>query len=126
MIPIHQGGTRPVLRCQGKVLLSMPSPERISHLQYAVLPRDRSVRISRSAFSHLSASGIGTMSTIRAIHPYGYEGLRVFDDDAVELRQEPFISGADGILDRLASVREGARRIREIRQRLKANDVWTL
>ena len=44
-------GTRPFLRCQGKVLISMPSPERISHLQYAVLPRDRSVMFSPAPFT---------------------------------------------------------------------------
>ena len=38
------------------------------------------------------------MNAIRAIHPYRHEGLWVFDDEAVGLRQEPFVSGADGIL----------------------------
>ena len=43
------------------------------------------------------------MNAIRAIHPYRHEGLWVFADEAVGLRQEPFVSGADGILDRLAA-----------------------
>ena len=34
-----QLGTRPLLRCQEKFLLSMPIPERISKLPYVVLPR---------------------------------------------------------------------------------------
>ena len=33
------------------------------------------------------------------IHPYKYEGLWVFDDDKVGLIQEPFVSGADDIID---------------------------
>ena len=36
------------------------------------------------------------------IHPYKYEGTWVFDDPKVGLVQEPFIAGADIILDRMA------------------------
>jgi hypothetical protein len=36
------------------------------------------------------------------IHPYKYEGTWVFDDPKVGLVQEPFIAGADVILDRMA------------------------
>jgi len=35
------------------------------------------------------------------IHPYSHEGMWVFDDAAVGLVQEPFVSGADRIIDRL-------------------------
>lgn len=38
---------------------------------------------------------------IMAIHPYRYDGMWVFDDEAVGLRQEPFISGADTVIDYL-------------------------
>ena len=38
------------------------------------------------------------MNAIRAIHPYRHEGLWVFDDETMGLRQEPFVSGADAIL----------------------------
>jgi hypothetical protein len=38
------------------------------------------------------------MNAIIAIHPYKYEGLWVFDDAKVGLRQEPFVSGADTII----------------------------
>jgi hypothetical protein len=38
------------------------------------------------------------MNAIRAIHPYRHQDLWVFDDKALELRQEPFVSGADRIL----------------------------
>ena len=48
------------------------------------------------------------MNAIRAIHPFRYEGLWVFDDETVGLRQEPFVSGADGILDRLTTGIPGA------------------
>jgi hypothetical protein len=48
------------------------------------------------------------MNAIRAIHRFRHEGLWVFDDEAVELWQEPFVAGADGILDRLAAGIPGA------------------
>jgi hypothetical protein len=41
------------------------------------------------------------VNSIVAIHPYKAAGLWVFDDPAVGLRQEPFVSGADAIIDRL-------------------------
>jgi hypothetical protein len=40
------------------------------------------------------------MNSIIAIHPYKFEGLWVFDDPTVGLVQEPFVSGADTIIDR--------------------------
>ena len=40
-----------------------------------------------------------TMNAIIAIHPYKAEGMWVFDDPSVGLRQEPFVSGADAIID---------------------------
>jgi len=39
------------------------------------------------------------MNAIRVIHPYRYQGLWVFDDEKVGLVQEPFVSGADMIID---------------------------
>ena len=39
------------------------------------------------------------MNAIVAIYPYKHEGLWVFDDEAAELDKEPFISGADTIID---------------------------
>jgi hypothetical protein len=41
------------------------------------------------------------MNSILVIHPYKIEGVWVFDDPAVGLVQEPFVSGADTILDRM-------------------------
>ena len=41
------------------------------------------------------------MNSIVDIHPYVYEGLWVFDDPAVGLVQEPFVAGADDIIDRM-------------------------
>ena len=41
-------------------------------------------------------------NSIHAIHPYLDNGLWVFDDAAVGLVQEPFVAGADLIIDRLA------------------------
>ena len=41
------------------------------------------------------------MNGLIAIHPYKAEGMWVFDDPAVGLRREPFVSGADAIIDRM-------------------------
>ena len=43
------------------------------------------------------------MNAIIAIHPYKYEGLWVFDDAKVGLVQEPFVSGADTVIDRMVT-----------------------
>ena len=43
------------------------------------------------------------MNSIMAIHPYKHHGLWVFDDPAKGLVQEPFIAGADVIIERLAA-----------------------
>jgi hypothetical protein len=42
------------------------------------------------------------MNGLIAIHPYKAKGMWVFDDPEVGLRQEPFVSGADAIIERLA------------------------
>ena len=39
------------------------------------------------------------MNSLIAIHPYKTQGMWVFDDPAVGLREEPFVSGADTIID---------------------------
>ena len=39
------------------------------------------------------------MNVIRAIHPYKHQGLWVFDDESVGLDKEPFISGADEVIE---------------------------
>lgn len=41
------------------------------------------------------------MNAMNAIHPYKADGLWVFDDPAVGLRQEPFVAGADLIIERM-------------------------
>ncbi|WP_200957213.1 DUF6717 family protein [Lysobacter sp. Root690] len=43
------------------------------------------------------------MNAIVAIHPYKAHGMWVFDDAAVGLSQEPFVSGADDIIERMAA-----------------------
>jgi hypothetical protein len=43
------------------------------------------------------------MNAIIAIHPYKSQGLWVFDDDKVGLVQEPFVSGADEIIERMVA-----------------------
>ena len=37
------------------------------------------------------------------IHPYKYEGMWVFDDEKVGLVQEPFVSGADDIIEQMVT-----------------------
>jgi len=39
------------------------------------------------------------MNQINVIHPYRYNGQWVFDDPAKELVKEPFVAGADDIID---------------------------
>ena len=41
------------------------------------------------------------MNSILVIHPYKQDGMWVFDDPAVGLVREPFVSGADVIIDRM-------------------------
>jgi len=41
------------------------------------------------------------MNSMLVIHPYRCEGMWVFDDVKTGLVQEPFVSGADTIIDRL-------------------------
>lgn len=43
------------------------------------------------------------MNAINVIAPYRHLGMWVFDDDRVGLVQEPFVSGADTIIDVLVS-----------------------
>jgi hypothetical protein len=43
------------------------------------------------------------MNALIAIYPYRYQGLWVFDDEKVGLTQEPFVSGADLIIDRMTA-----------------------
>jgi hypothetical protein len=48
------------------------------------------------------------MNEIIAIHPYKLRGLWVFDDPAVDLVQEPFVAGADEIIERMVRGISGA------------------
>ncbi len=48
------------------------------------------------------------MNSILAIHPYKCDGLWVFDDSRVGLVQEPFVSGADTVIDRMVEHIPGA------------------
>jgi len=43
------------------------------------------------------------MNALIAIYPYKFEGLWVFDDEKVGLTQEPFISGADVVIERMTA-----------------------
>jgi hypothetical protein len=41
------------------------------------------------------------MNSLMVIRPYKYDGQWAFDDPAVGLVREPFVAGADAIIDRL-------------------------
>jgi hypothetical protein len=43
------------------------------------------------------------VNSIFVIAPYQWEGMWVFDDPRVGLQREPFVSGADQIVDRLVA-----------------------
>jgi hypothetical protein len=47
-----------------------------------------------------------SQNSITVIKPYQWEGLWVFDDDRVDLHKEPFVGGADTLID-LAIERQG-------------------
>lgn len=48
------------------------------------------------------------MNSILVIHPYKYEGMWVFDDAKVGLVQEPFVAGADVMIDKMVEGIPGA------------------
>ena len=48
------------------------------------------------------------MNSINFIFPYRYEGMWVFDDPRVGLDKEPFVSGADTMMDVLVADIPGA------------------
>ena len=50
------------------------------------------------------------MNTLMVIHPYKHHGQWVFDDDQVGLVREPFIAGADVIIDHMVRDIPGAKR----------------
>ena len=43
------------------------------------------------------------MNTINVIKPYKWHGIWVFDDPAKEINKEPFVAGADAVLDYLSA-----------------------
>ena len=47
-------------------------------------------------------------NSIRMINPYKHRGQWVFDDPAVDLDKEPFVAGADGMIDLATSSIEDA------------------
>lgn len=50
------------------------------------------------------------MNALRIIKPYRYEGQWVFDDERVNLVREPFVAGADAIIDHMTAGIENAGR----------------
>jgi len=48
------------------------------------------------------------MNVINVIQPYLHQGMWVFDDPRVGLSQEPFVGGADEMIDRVTAHLENA------------------
>ena len=71
--------------------------------RYAPRAREDSVRplrVSGASGRPLNFTVRGIVNAINVIAPYRYLGMWVFDDARVGLVQEPFVSGADAIIDR--------------------------
>ena len=58
-------------------------------------------RRNRTAYLLVGSPASVPMNAIFAIHPYKHQGIWVFDDPAVGLTREPFISGADEIIEHM-------------------------
>lgn len=48
------------------------------------------------------------MNSIMVIHPYKRDGVWAFDDPAVGLVREPFVAGADDVIERMVESLPGA------------------
>ncbi len=48
------------------------------------------------------------MNELRVIHPYKHSGTWVFDDERVGLVQEPFVLGADTVIEQMVAAIPGA------------------
>ena len=48
------------------------------------------------------------MNELRVIHPYKHMGTWVFDDETVGLVREPFVFGADTVIERMVASIPGA------------------
>ncbi len=44
-------------------------------------------------------------NALNVIHPYKWEGLWVFDDERVGLNKEPFVEGADTIIEKALAMK---------------------
>lgn len=53
--------------------------------------------------STFAVAGWHNMNAINVISPYKYHGIWVFDDPRVGLSQEPFVAGADTMIDRVVT-----------------------
>jgi hypothetical protein len=51
----------------------------------------------------LAMNGINVTNAINVIAPYKHHGMWVFDDPRVGLVQEPFVAGADTMIDRVVA-----------------------
>jgi len=58
----------------------------------------------------IATPGTAAMNAINVIAPYKHHGMWVFDDPRVGLVQEPFVAGADDMIDRVTAAIPNAER----------------
>ena len=68
--------------------------------------------LNRSHEAHYTVNDVGgvklsNLNAIHVIHPYKKDGIWMFDDEKMKILQEPFVSGADEILDFVSGYRAG-------------------
>jgi hypothetical protein len=72
----------------------------------------RVVRLIRAALACAAFASlpVAAMNAINVIAPYKHHGMWVFDDPRVGLQQEPFVAGADTMIDKaVASIPDAER-----------------
>ena len=63
------------------------------------------------------------MNSLFVIAPYKWEGMWVFDDPRVGLRREPFVSGADVMMDKLVANLPGHRcLLKDVERKARSGD----
>lgn len=72
------------------------------------MPIDSTSTVERGDPEEPRTERTETVNAIMVIHPYKYEGMWVFDDEKVGLVQEPFVSGADTVIDEMVAGDPGA------------------
>src|SRR5271169_311198 len=61
------------------------------------------ITAANSSQYRTNTEGRNSMNAINVISPYKHHGMWVFDDARVGLVQEPFVAGADTMIDRVVA-----------------------